>query len=278
MIVDGKKIASDTLALLKERVHRLSKRVILVVFVIGGDSVTETFINLKRKRAEEIGIVVHIVTIPRDSQTSEIKKQIKKSAEDSNISGIVVQLPLPEHVDKKVVLASIPIEKDVDVLSEGSMDLFKEDKLPIIPPVVGAFKKILEKEDISIKGKNVVVVGKGALVGLPAEIWFKNQGADVTVVDRQTTNLSVVTKDADIIISGAGTPHLLKPEMLKSGVVLLDAGTSEARGKVVGDADPACADVCSIFTPVPGGIGPIAIAALLENLVFYTEKAEKPIS
>ena len=145
--------------------------------------------------------------------------------------------------------------------------MFKDGKFDIMPPVVGAIAEILKRESVSVKDKNVVVIGKGALVGEPAAVWFKQQGARVVVLDRKTKNISMVTKDADIIVSGAGVPSLITADMLSDGVIFFDAGTSESGGVLKGDASPECALKCSIFTPVPGGIGPITIAVLLRNVV-----------
>ena len=178
-----------------------------------------------------------------------------------------MQLALPEHIDTKAILDAVPVEKDIDVLSSKSRERFEKGELDITPPVVGAIKEIVEREQVEFGGKNVVVVGKGSLVGGPAALWFKNKGANVTVVDQDTNNITEVTQNADIIVSGAGVPGLITPDMIKEGMVLLDAGTSEQGGKLKGDADPACAEKASIFTPVPGGIGPITIATLLQNLV-----------
>ena len=128
-------------------------------------------------------------------------------------------------------------------------------------------KAILESECITVEGKEVVIVGNGSLVGKPAAAWFRLGGAHVDVADNETDNLPDVTKQADIIVCGAGVPGLITPEMIKEGVIILDAGTSEDSGKLRGDADPACADKASLYTPVPGGIGPITVAVLLRNVV-----------
>ena len=167
--------------------------------------------------------------------------------------GVLVQLP---HPDAGALLPQLPPEKDVDALG-----LHPE----VLAPVAGAVRELLERVNIEVRGKKAAVVGEGRLVGKPVSRMLRDMGADVSVVTLEQGSLSQL-KDADIVVSGAGAPHMLKPEMLKPGVVLIDAGASESGGKVVGDADPACAEVASFFTPVPGGVGPIAVAMLFKNL------------
>jgi methylenetetrahydrofolate dehydrogenase (NADP+)/methenyltetrahydrofolate cyclohydrolase len=155
---------------------------------------------------------------------------------------------------------------DVDVLSEESNKLFEKGELDIFPPVTGAVAYILNKENIDLVGKKVVVVGLGALVGKPSLAWFKGKTADVIAVDKNTENISLYTKDADIILSGVGIPNLIKPQMVKDGVILLDAGTSEDSGELKGDISKECIGKAKLLTPVPGGIGPITVSVLLENV------------
>jgi methylenetetrahydrofolate dehydrogenase (NADP+)/methenyltetrahydrofolate cyclohydrolase len=168
-------------------------------------------------------------------------------------------------MDTDFIVNAIPLEKDADVLSQLAYEAFEKSVQPsLLPPVVGAIKEVFDRHAIDPTGKQTVIVGNGKLVGLPASVWLQSLGADVIVLTRNTFSEEVI-RDADIVISGAGAPHLIKPDMLKEGVVLIDAGTSESNGAIAGDADPACADVASIFTPVPGGMGPIAVACLFKN-------------
>ena len=267
MIVDGKKIAQDIQNKLKSIIKDAGKKIRLDVFVVGSDYATEKFIALKRKIAESVGVTVTVHHFDTEITTEDLKKKVSESAENDSVQGIIIQLALPAHINTRTILDTVPLYKDVDVLGSESILKFEKNELDILPPVVGAMKEILGREDIAISGKEVVVVGKGSLVGAPSAIWFKNMGAHVNVVDRSTENFHKIVQTADIIVSGAGVPGLIKKEMLKDGVVLLDAGTSESSGKLSGDADPNCEEVCSVFTPVPGGIGPITIAILLRNLV-----------
>ena len=152
------------------------------------------------------------------------------------------------------------------MLSDEAFKEFSDGTFPATPPVPAAMRYILSQNSFSIYGKKVVIVGKGRLVGKPAEVLFKQLGAEVVSLGSKD-NISEYTRAADVIILGVGKPGLLTPEMIKEGAVILDAGASEASGKVVGDADPRCADKASLFTPVPGGVGPIAVVEIFANLI-----------
>jgi methylenetetrahydrofolate dehydrogenase (NADP+)/methenyltetrahydrofolate cyclohydrolase len=181
----------------------------------------------------------------------------------TDVDGVILQLPLPPDIDAEAERNRIPLSKDVDVLSDAAYQKFVEGAYPP-PPVPRAMDFVLKQYGINPWGKRVAVVGQGRLVGKPAAELMRQQGAEVVVAERGS--VSEATRDADIVILGAGDPHFLKPDMVKDGVVILDAGTSESSGKVVGDADPSCIEKASLFTPVPRGIGPIAVVEIFANL------------
>jgi len=164
-------------------------------------------------------------------------------------------------MEAEALLSAILKELDIDNIN------YEGEETDILPPVVGAIAEIAQRHDVDFAGKNVVVIGRGRLVGKPATLWAKSQGAVVTVIDKDTEDADSIMREADIIISGAGVPSLITPDKIKDGVIIFDAGTSEEGGELKGDADQACASKCSLFTPVPGGVGPITIAILLRNLV-----------
>jgi methylenetetrahydrofolate dehydrogenase (NADP+)/methenyltetrahydrofolate cyclohydrolase len=170
-------------------------------------------------------------------------------------------------VNQKEILDAIPLAKDADVLSSAARAEFaKGNERALLPPVAAAIAEIFRRHDIDPRGKHAAIIGSGFLVGQPAALWLTQQGAGVTVLGRGT-DFGTALKDMDIIVSGAGNPHFIKPSMLTSGAVLIDAATSESKGELVGDADPACAPKCALFTPVPGGVGPVAVACLFQNAV-----------
>jgi methylenetetrahydrofolate dehydrogenase (NADP+) / methenyltetrahydrofolate cyclohydrolase len=257
MIIDGRNIADNMLSVLKETIQREAITPKLFVFVCAPNFETKKYLALKEKRAQEVGIVVQIIELTPESVTEDFIGRIHASAQDSD--GIIVQLPLPHTIDRDRVTAAIPQTHDVDALNPQTTS--------ILSPVVGAIAEILRTHGVIPRGKRVTIIGKGSLVGLPAQRWFEGMGADVRMVTKDTEDVKEHTKDADIVVCGAGVPGLLKPDMVKDGVVILDAGTSEDGGELRGDADPQCAEKASLFTPVPGGIGPITIAMLLSNVV-----------
>jgi len=269
MIVDGKEIRDQIQEKLVQEVRARAVLPELCIFTVGSDSVTETFVNVKRKFAQKIGIPLRERKFQSNSTEAEILRYIEADAKKGN-RGIVIQLPLPKHFDRQKVLDAVPITHDVDVLSTEAMKAFENDTLSILPPVVGAIKEILLRHNIFVGNKNVVIVGRGKLVGKPAAVWFQRHQSNVHIIDTKTKDSEKLLRDADIIVVGAGVPHFIKPSMIKDGVVILDAGTSEVHGKVAGDADPLCAERASIFTPVPGGIGPITVAILFKNLLDLT--------
>lgn len=267
MIIDGKKIAEDIREDLRKKIAVLGHAPVLALVIVGEDPVIESFVQKKKKFAEIIGVHVEEHRFSETIHTDTLLGKVEELSLDSSVHGIVVQLPLPATVDSSAILGAISPEKDVDVISHEGMMIFESGESRFMPPVVGAMKEILDREGVSLPGKKVVIVGLGRLVGKPAEVWFKNLGMDVTVLTRTSTDISEDIKQADILVLGAGSPSLIKPDMIKDGVVILDAGTSEEKGKLVGDADSACAEKSSVFTPTPGGIGPITVAVLFKNLL-----------
>ncbi len=250
MIVDGRALAKEVLARARARAERLPHPPLVVAIVGKETPATLSYLKIKAARAKEAGCIFETRNL---------------GASTDDVDAVIVQLPLPDGVNQKEVCDSIPLNKDADVLSSAA-----RAKGELLPPVVGAIKEIFDTHHIQIKDKNAVVIGRGWLVGEPAATWLEKQGARVTILTSKS-DMEGALKDADIVISGAGKPHVIKPEQLKQGAVLVDAGTSESDGTLAGDADPACAEVCSLFTPVPGGIGPVAVACLFENVVTLSE-------
>lgn len=256
MIVDGKQIAAELAASLKSEFGRLEKKARLGVLRMNADFAAEKFVSIKRKTAERVGVELIERTVPEGVSTEDVIRALAACAAASD--GVIVQLPLASHVDADKVIAAIPADKDADGIAPGSS---------VLSPVVLAMREVLERAHVHVGGKNIVIIGQGKLVGLPATRFLREEGASVTVVTVEGGDVGRVLPAADIVVLGAGCPGLVKPHMLKKGAVVLDMGTSEAGGKLAGDADPSCAKVASVFTPVPGGIGPIAVVMIFKNLL-----------
>lgn len=270
MIIDGRKMAAEVLAHTRARVSRAGRGVPRILVVAANETpATKSYLAIKQKRAADAGCVLDILPFGPNSTTEELRTAILTSDADA----IVVQLPLGERMDARIICDAIPIEKDADVLSTAARMKFEADEYDaLVPPVAGALAEILSANHVDPAGKRAVVIGRGSLVGKPCATWLSHQGTDVSHISFRAGDFSAL-KDADIIVSGAGSPHFIKPDMLKQGVVLIDAGTSESNGTLAGDADPACADKCSLFTPIPGGVGPLAVACLFSNVVVLAERA-----
>jgi methylenetetrahydrofolate dehydrogenase (NADP+) / methenyltetrahydrofolate cyclohydrolase len=264
MNVDGKEIAERVYKRTYEEIQRLDRTPVLSIITCAPNFETQKYLALKEKKAAAIGITTRVIELHLTNTTEDFCAAIEKIVPDSD--GIIVQLPLPPHVDVQTVFAHIPVTHDVDALNPENHS--------VLSPVVGAFFEILSLYNIVIEGKQVTVIGNGRLVGLPACAWFQSAGAHVSVVTKDTGDISSYTKIADIVVCGAGVPGLLLPDMIKNDVIILDAGTSEEGGELRGDADPLCAEKASLFTPVPGGIGPITIAILLSNVVLCASRKE----
>lgn len=262
MIVDGKKIAEAVFEKIRTDVAMLPRAPRLLIISCAPTPETERYLALKQKKASEVGITIDILRFDATATTEEIMTASTEG--ESRADGIIVQLPLPAHIDTPRVLTAIPPTHDVDALNSQTAD--------VLSPVVGAIHEILLTHGVTTTGKHVTIIGNGKLVGLPAHAWFSAHGAQVSVVTKDTEDIGYYTRPADIIVCGAGVPDLLTPDMVKEGVVILDAGTTEDSGVLKGDADPACALKASLFTPVPGGIGPITIAILLRNVLDCAKK------
>ena len=247
MIVDGRALAArrtDELKVERAQFGPLS----LGIVVMQEDAVTTSFLRIKSRTAAALDIEVRYVPTLEDALQYD---------------GVILQLPLPRERDPEQERNRIPPEKDVDILSDAAYEKFVQGAYPP-PPVPRAMDYIMKSYDISYRNKHVVVVGQGRLVGKPAAELFRQRGAQVTVLERGDDLAPV--RDADIVVLGAGVSGLIKAGMVREGVIILDAGTSESSGAIVGDADPECEKKASLMTPVPGGIGPIAVVEIFANL------------
>jgi len=289
-ILNGKELSEKILANLKKEVKKSKLKLRLAVIQVGENSVSQVFINQKKKACEKTGINFKLFKFPAKISVLEFKKEIEKVIKSPVNSGVIIQLPLPrttfqeksltERATQKVVrglpkkflaeefLNLIPEEKDVDVLSEKSLGKFYQGTLKILPPTVNGILYLLKSYKIGSIGKNVVIVGAGRLVGFPLATQLLKEKATLSVLNEWTRDASSFTKKADILISGVGKPNLIKGNVVKKGGVVIDAGTSMKKGKLIGDVDfKSVSEKASYITPVPGGVGPLTVACLLENLV-----------
>lgn len=260
MILDGRKIADDIYAELAPVYRALSRKARLGIVVVGSNPVIESFVGIKTRAAERLGIEMVRINVSEKSDAGKVLQAIERLVRDTD--AVIVQLPLPGHLSTDEILSAVPNEKDVDALNPN---ISEEERL-VHAPVALAVVELLQRGGVKIEGARTVVVGAGRLVGAPSAWLLNTMGAAVSMFTLEEGSIEDL-KTADIIVSGAGSPGMIQPEHVKPGVALIDAGTSELNKKITGDADPACAEVASIFTPVPGGVGPVAVAMIFKNLL-----------
>ncbi len=267
MRIDGRKIAEDISLELQQEVKKKEKTPCLGIIYVGSNPAIESFISQKEKFAKNIGVETKLFRFPKNISEESLKSEILKILQDISITGVIIQLPLPQHIPAEEILSLIPPEKDPDLLSSASIEKFEQGESEILPPTLGAIVEIITRNKVLFENKKIVVLGRGRLVGKPLAIWLRHHGVSPKVLGRDTEEKEKDIAKADIIISGIGVPKFIRPEMIRNGVVLIDAGTSEEGGVLSGDIDPACESKASLFTPTPGGVGPITVAILFKNLL-----------
>ena len=272
-LIDGRKIRDTILASLKDRIAALSHTALFCDVLVGNDPASAQYVSMKEKTAENIGIYTHHAAFPDTITTEELIAEIQKISQIQYMSGLIIQLPLPAHIDTKRVLDSVPASIDVDATSAETSEKFYANNPTYIFPTAAAVVEIIDSLGIDLAGKNVAMVGQGLLVGKPVSHILKNKGVNLSVADNSTTNLAEILANADIVLSATGQAGLIKSDMLKQDVILIDAGTSESNGAISGDVDQSDIEkVAGVFSPVPGGVGPVTVAMLMQNVVISAER------
>lgn len=276
-IIDGKSIADQILHETRKEVDLLKKQRIiphLGVILIGNNPASEIYVRRKQQAAEQIGIQFSLFRLPEAIQQKELIKKMKSIESSKKLTGLIVQLPIPEHLYTPEVLNTINPELDVDCLTDLNFGRLAMGTHLIEPPTAGAVMAILASLKTNLVGKNVCLVGMGALVGKPLALLLINARASVTTTNSATKKLSEKTRAADIIISGVGKAGLIKGSMVQRGAIVIDAGTSfDKQGKYTGDVIVnQIQKVARWVTPTPGGVGPITVAILLRNATRLAKK------
>ncbi len=271
-LIDGKKIASKLKADIKTEVEEMSTQPGLAVVLVGDDPASKIYVNSKEKACKKAGFHSKKVLLDKDITQKELLEQIKDLNQDSKIHGILVQMPLPDHLDEDLVVEAISLDKDVDVFHPYNFgQLFLKKALPpldalLAPCTPKGIMRLLESTGIELEGKKAVVVGRSNLVGKPIASMMTAANATVTICHSRTKDLAAETSQADILIAAVGLPEFIGQEMVKPGAVVIDVGINRTEDGLVGDVDfEAVKSVAGHITPVPGGVGPMTIASLLEN-------------
>ncbi len=268
-LFDGKALATGVIEETKKLIGE--KKLSLGVFRVGEDLVSTKFIAEKERVGKELGVDVRAYALDAKATSKRLRQRIAELVKQTGHDGFILQLPLPEGINAQYVLNAIPETHDVDCLNQKSIGAFVVGRSKIIPPVVSAIKTLLENAEVELSGKKIVLVGAGRLVGRPTALWLISQDLPFTVLTHQSLDLSVI-QEADVIISGAGQPRLIRGDMIKDGAILIDAGTSSEAGKLIGDIDAAsCQDKSGWLAQVPGGVGPLTIAHLFKNLALLVQ-------
>lgn len=268
-VVDGSKVARRILGELQAKISTFGLKPKLVVFLIGKNPAAGSYVRIKTKRAEEIGVAVKLIKYPPEAVELQLVTEIHKENEDPNVTGILVQLPLPQQLDREKILNAIDPSKDVDCLTEtNKLKLAKMGEMIFYPPAAAAVLEILDYHQVDLSKGNILLIGTGELVGKPLSNLLLRRQVSFNMANRSTPNFAELVSDADIIITGAGVTALVTGDMVKQGVVVIDAGTTGSElGEMSGDVDfESVSKKASLISPVPGGVGPVTVAMLLRNV------------
>jgi methylenetetrahydrofolate dehydrogenase (NADP+)/methenyltetrahydrofolate cyclohydrolase len=290
--IDGTRIAEDIKAEVATEVKELQKRGVhpgLSVVLVGDDAASSSYVNMKARTCEKLGIQSRKVTLPGSIQTAELMEQVRKLNEDDSIDGILIQLPLPKHVNKHAVLESVNPKKDVDGFHSSNLGSLLLGHEALVACTPFGVMTLLQRSGVNPEGKHAVVLGRSDDVGKPQAVLLMHANATVTICHSKTRNLADVVRQADIIVAAIGRTALVTGDMVKPGAVVIDVGTNkisdramverlfgrdparwedfEKRGYIwAGDVDErSVREVASLLTPVPGGVGPMTIATLMKN-------------
>ena len=275
-IIDGKQISLDIKNELKEKVAKYKEQgieITLAVVKVGNDPASAVYVRNKEKACEYVGINSKTLALPEETTEEELLNVVKKLNEDKNVNGILVQLPLPKHIDESKVLLTIDSTKDVDgfhPVNVGKMVLGEDTFLPCTP---AGIIEMIKRTDIDIEGKECVVIGRSNIVGKPMAMLMLKENATVTIAHSRTKDLKEVTKRADIIVAAIGKAKFVTADYVKEGAVVIDVGMDrDENGKLCGDVDfESVSKVASAITPVPGGVGPMTVTMLLVNCLRSVE-------
>lgn len=269
-IIDGKEVAASVRESIKKEVEVLEKdgkKTGLAVIIVGNNPASRVYVNNKKKGCAEVGMESFEYALPEETTTDELLELVEKLNNDTAVDGILCQLPLPKQIDEKKVLNAIAPNKDVDAfhpVNTGHIMIGDHSFLPCTP---AGIMEMLKYYNISVEGKECVVIGRSNIVGKPMAMLLLGQNGTVTICHSKTKNLKEVTRRADILVAAVGKAYFVTEDMVKDGAVVIDVGMNRnADGKLCGDVDfDKVKDKCSFITPVPGGVGPMTITMLLKN-------------
>lgn len=268
-IIDGKVISASVKERVKKGVAELNEKGItvgLAVIIVGQDPASKVYVANKKKACEALGIISEEYALPENTTEQELLSLIEELNNKKSINGILCQLPLPKHLDEKLIINSILPEKDVDAFHPHNVGRIMIGDYDFVPCTPAGIMEMLAFENIAVEGKTCVVIGRSNIVGKPMGMLLLHKNGTVTICHSRTKNLKEICKTADILVAAVGKAGFVTPDMVKDGAVVIDVGMNRENGKLCGDVDyDAVFDKCSAITPVPGGVGPMTIAMLMQN-------------
>lgn len=274
MRLDGNKVANELKDTIKKRIKDYARQPHLVVILVGDDPASVTYVNSKKRQCENVGMKSTVKVFDSSISQEFLLEEIDKLNRDEMVDGILVQLPLPNHINSNVVVSKIDVNKDVDGLHPLNVGLLVNDKPNMIPCTPKGIISILDYYDIELEGKNALVIGRSQLVGKPIASLLLSRNATVTIAHSKTQNLSHLVENNDIIVVAVGIKEFLKKHQLNSEHIVIDVGIHREGKKLLGDVERSAYDKVKAATPVPGGVGPMTIASLLENTLIAYERKE----
>ena len=275
-IIDGKVISASVKERVKAEVSKLKEKGItvgLAVIIVGEAPASKVYVSNKKKACENLGIISEEYALPETTTNEELLALIEELNSKPSINGILCQLPLPRHLDEKLIINSIDPEKDVDAFHPFNVGKIMIGDFDFLPCTPAGVMEMLKYENIEVEGKTCVVIGRSNIVGKPMNMLLLHQNGTVTVCHSKTKNLKEVCKNADILVAAVGRPKFVTEDMVKEGAVVIDVGINRVDGKLCGDVDfENVKNKASAITPVPGGVGPMTIAMLMQNTLTAAKK------
>ena len=268
MILDGKKLREELLANYKNIIEKENLKIKLAIIQVGDNEASNIYVKNKEKYCNMVGIKTDIYKLSSDTKEEELINLIDKLNKIKEVTGIILQSPVPKHIDYDKCSKTILSSKDVDGFTKENIYKLYMNEDTIMPATVKGIIVLLKKYNINIDGSNVVIIGRGNIVGKPLSLALTNENATVSLLHSHTKDITKYTKEADIIISACGIPNIITSDMIKDNAVVIDVGVNRINGKIVGDVDfESVSKKASYITPNPGGVGPMTIAMIIDNLI-----------
>ncbi len=266
MKIDGSKIANELLEQLKLQRQNLSPHAKLKIISFQNDVANTSYIKIKKEFATKLNIICEVHFLDSNKSSKELRKEINQICKEKNVAGAIIQLPIPSNLNKHTLINAIPENLDIDCLSYKNLGRFYQNKGSFVPPTVSALDYLIKK--FQLKMDNVLLIGQGELIGKPIAQYLLNNHIEFTIINHKTKDIQELCQKAGVIITGVGVPNLIQAKYIKKDAIIFDFGCTKQQ-KVCGDCEdnPDFENICSFFTPVPNGLGPIVVAKLFENLL-----------